>query len=133
MERAVRFNSDGVQIAGVLFDPEAAADSSCPGVVLCQGMIGVKEYFWFPTIARRLAELGYVALIWDYRGVGESGGWRQLYFRKGGSVGLGGIPDVTPAVFPFSGFPVVDRSPLPPRNRSTSNSRRPCPCRATWC
>ncbi|MDP6707250.1 MAG: alpha/beta fold hydrolase [Alphaproteobacteria bacterium] len=74
MERAVRFNSDGVQIAGVLFEPEAAAEGSCPGVVMCQGMIGVKEYFWFPTIARRLAELGYVALIWDYRGVGESEG-----------------------------------------------------------
>ncbi len=74
MERAVRFNSDGVQIAGVLFEPEVAGEGSCPGVVLCQGMIGVKEYFWFPTIARRLAELGYVALIWDYRGVGESEG-----------------------------------------------------------
>ena len=74
VERAVTFNSNGIQIAGILFEPEAVADSSCPGVVLCQGMIGVKEYFWFPTIARRLAELGYVALIWDYRGVGESEG-----------------------------------------------------------
>ena len=70
MERKVGFNSDGCQIAGVLFEPEAAADRSCPGVVLCQGMIGVKEYFWFPTIARRLAEFGA-------RGVdlGLPGGW----------------------------------------------------------
>ena len=74
MEREIKFNSDGVQIAGVLFEPEAAAEGACPGVILCQGMIGVKEYFWFPTLARRLAELGYVALIWDYRGVGESEG-----------------------------------------------------------
>lgn len=74
MERKVRFNSHGCEIAGVLFGPEAAAENSCPGVVLCQGMVGVKEYFWFPTIARRLAGLGYVSLIWDYRGVGESGG-----------------------------------------------------------
>lgn len=74
MERAVRFNSDGLWIAGVLFEPEAAADGSCPGIVLCQGMIGVKEYFWFPVMARRLTELGYVVLIWDYRGVGESEG-----------------------------------------------------------
>lgn len=74
MERAVTFNSDGINIAGVLFEPDGAADGSCPGVVLCQGMIGVKEYFWFPTIGRALAELGYVALIWDYRGVGDSEG-----------------------------------------------------------
>ena len=74
MERKIKYNSDGLQIAGVLFEPEAAPKGSCPGVVMCQGMVGVKEYFWFPTIARRLVELGYVALIWDYRGVGESDG-----------------------------------------------------------
>ena len=77
MERTVRFNSDGFQIAGVLFEPEATPNNSCPAVVLCQGMVGVKEYFWFPYIARRLVELGYVALIWDYRGVGESEGERR--------------------------------------------------------
>ena len=37
MERNVRFNSDGFQIAGVLFEPEAAQNHSCPAVVLCQG------------------------------------------------------------------------------------------------
>ena len=80
MERNVRFNSDGFQIAGVLFEPEASPDNSCPAVILCQGMVGVKEYFWFPYIARRLVELGYVVLIWDYRGVGESEGERgRLY------------------------------------------------------
>ena len=80
MESNVWFNSDGFQIAGVLFEPEAAPNNSCPAVVLCQGMVGVKEYFWFPYMARRLVELGYVALIWDYRGVGESEGERgRLY------------------------------------------------------
>ena len=80
MEQKIGFHSDGVQIAGVLFEPEAAADKSCPAVVLCQGMVGVKEYFWFPHIARRLVELGCVALIWDFRGVGESEGeYGKLY------------------------------------------------------
>ena len=74
MEKKVFFNSDGVRIAGVLFEPDSAPDKSCPAVMLCQGMVGVKEYFWFPHIARRLVALGYVALIWDYRGVGESEG-----------------------------------------------------------
>ena len=74
METIVFFNSDGIQIAGVLFEPEAAANDSCPAIMLCQGMVGVKEYFWFPHLSRRLVELGCVALIWDYRGVGESEG-----------------------------------------------------------
>ena len=74
MEQKIGFYSGGYQIAGVLFEPEVAPNNSCPGVVLCQGMVGVKEYFWFPYIARRLVELGCVALIWDYRGVGDSEG-----------------------------------------------------------
>ena len=80
MATKVFFNSDGIQIAGILFEPEAVDDDSCPGIVLCQGMVGVKEYFWFPHLARRFVELGCVALIWDYRGVGESEGeYGRLY------------------------------------------------------
>ena len=74
MEQAVTFDSDGVEIAGILYTPDRPVAAGHPGVVLCQGMIGVKEFFWFPHIGRRLAELGHVALIWDYRGVGDSGG-----------------------------------------------------------
>ncbi len=74
MEQAITFDSDGVEIAGILYSPDRPAAAGHPGVVLCQGMIGVKEFFWFPHIGRRLAELGHVALIWDFRGVGESGG-----------------------------------------------------------
>ena len=80
MEKTVIIYSDGLKIAGVLFEPEEARDQSCPGIVLCQGMAGVKEFFWFPQIARYFADLGYVALIWDYRGVGESEGeYGRLY------------------------------------------------------
>ena len=74
METQVSFYSDGLKIAGTLFEPQDASDNSCPGIVMCQGMVGVKEYFWFPHIARRLVDLGCVALIWDYRGVGGSEG-----------------------------------------------------------
>ena len=80
MEQKVRFHSDGFKIAGVLFEPDGAGPKTCPGIVLCQGMLGIKEYFWFPHIARKLVELGFVALIWDYRGVGESDGeYGRLY------------------------------------------------------
>jgi dipeptidyl aminopeptidase/acylaminoacyl peptidase len=74
MERKVGFYSDGLKIAGVLFEPEHAAARSCPAIVLCQGMIGIKEYFWFPELGRQFAAAGFVALIWDYRGVGDSEG-----------------------------------------------------------
>ena len=80
MERKVTYYSDGLKIASVLYEPDEARDNSCPAIVLCQGMVGIKEYFWLPDMGRRLAELGYVALIWDYRGVGESEGERgRLY------------------------------------------------------
>jgi dipeptidyl aminopeptidase/acylaminoacyl peptidase len=74
MEQQVTFYSDGLKIAGALFEPDDVPEGSCPAIVMCQGMIGVKEYFWFPHIARSFVELGCVALIWDYRGVGSSEG-----------------------------------------------------------
>ena len=80
MERNVSFYSDGLKIAGTLFEAEDAGNKSCPGIVMCQGMIGIKEYFWFPHIAREFVAMGYVALTWDYRGVGESEGeFGRLY------------------------------------------------------
>ncbi len=80
MERNVAIHSDGFKIAGTLYEPDGAGDNSCAGILMCQGMIGVKEYFWFPHIARQLAAMGYVALTWDYRGVGESEGEKgRLY------------------------------------------------------
>ena len=80
MEQKVRFHSDGFQIAGVMFEPDEAVAGSCPAIVMCQGMVGIKEYFWFPQIGRRFAEMGCVALIWDYRGIGESEGeYGRLY------------------------------------------------------
>jgi dipeptidyl aminopeptidase/acylaminoacyl peptidase len=83
MESKVGFYSDGLRIAGVLFEPDNAPNRSCPAIVLCQGMIGIKEYFWFPEIGRQFADAGFVALIWDYRGVGESEGEHgRLYAQE---------------------------------------------------
>jgi pimeloyl-ACP methyl ester carboxylesterase len=80
METKTSFYSDGLKIAAVMYEPEDAGDRACPGIVMCQGMVGIKEYFWFPDIGRRFAAMGYVALIWDYRGVGESEGeYGRLY------------------------------------------------------
>ena len=74
MERKVSFYSDGVKIGGVLFEPDEAKERSCPGVVLCSTMSGHKDYYWYPEIARRCVAMGCVALIWDFRGIGDSEG-----------------------------------------------------------
>ena len=74
MEKTVRFYSETVPMAGVLFMPDGmAADEKRPGIVMCHGFTAVKEVL-FPEIARRVATLGYVILTFDYRFLGASGG-----------------------------------------------------------
>lgn len=74
MEKTVRFYSESVSMAGVLFVPDTLPKGEKrPGVVLCHGFTAVKEVL-LPDIARRLARSGYVALTFDYRFLGESGG-----------------------------------------------------------
>lgn len=74
MEKPVRFYSEAVPMAGVLFLPDdLARGETRPGIVLCHGFTAVKEVL-LPELARRLAQLGYVVLIFDYRFLGESGG-----------------------------------------------------------
>ena len=74
METKTSFYSDGLKIASILYEPDGAAEGSCPGIVLCQGMSGVKEHFRLPETGSLLAEMGYVSILWDYRGVGSSEG-----------------------------------------------------------
>jgi len=74
MEKPVRFYSETVPMAGVLFLPDnLAKGEKRPGIVLCHGFTAVKEVL-LPEIARRLAKFGYVALTFDYHFLGESGG-----------------------------------------------------------
>jgi uncharacterized protein len=74
MEKSVRFYSESVPIVGVLFVPDnLPKGEKRPGVVLCHGFTAVKEVL-LPEIARRLAQSGHVALTFDYRFLGESGG-----------------------------------------------------------
>jgi fermentation-respiration switch protein FrsA (DUF1100 family) len=74
MEKPVRFYSEFVPLAGMLFAPDGLTQGEKrPGVVLCHGFTAVKEVL-LPEVAKRLARLGYVALTFDYRFLGESGG-----------------------------------------------------------
>lgn len=76
----VTFYSDGSRLAGELFLPGGAAGATrLPGVVLCTGIQGVKELA-MPLLAQALADAGFAALTFDYRGFGGSEGprWRPL-------------------------------------------------------
>lgn len=74
MEKPVRFYSETVPMEGILFLPDSLPQGETrPGIVLCHGFTAVKEVL-LPEVARRLAQLGYVALTFDYRFLGASGG-----------------------------------------------------------
>src|SRR5215813_8653015 len=74
MEKAVQFYSEAVPIAGVLFVPDnLPRGEQHPGIVFCHGFTAVKKVL-LPEAARRLAQLGYIVLTFDYRFLGASGG-----------------------------------------------------------
>ena len=76
----VDFYSDGARLDGMLYTPEALPPGTKRGaVVLLAGYTYLKE-FVLPDIARALSAAGYVALVFDYRGFGESDGprWRLM-------------------------------------------------------
>ncbi len=74
------FFSDGYRLDGLLYTPpDLAPDEKRPAVVLCAGYTYLKSLV-LPDIAKALNAEGYVVLIFDYRGFGESEGprWRLI-------------------------------------------------------
>src|SRR2546430_17722960 len=73
-KRDVMFKSGESFAAAWLFLPKAAApDARVPAVAMAHGLGAVKEMYLEP-FARRFAEAGVAALVFDYRGFGASGG-----------------------------------------------------------
>jgi len=73
-QESVAFYSSGLRLSGILYRPgRSAPDASLPGVVLCNGYTTVKELY-LPPLAMAMAQAGFVALTFDYRGFGESAG-----------------------------------------------------------
>lgn len=71
-KRAVTVWSDGTRMAGDLYLPKnAKAQEKLPAVVLCAGTGGVKEHTG-GRLGPILAQHGYIALAFDYRGWGQS-------------------------------------------------------------
>jgi hypothetical protein len=76
--RKVGFFSDGHRLDGLLYSPEGLAPGERrAAVVLCVGYTYLKTLV-MPDIAKALVAAGYVALVFDYRGFGDSEGprWR---------------------------------------------------------
>ena len=72
--RDVTFKSGDSYAAGWFFPPtEATADGPVPAVAMAHGVGATKEMFLEPY-ARRFAEAGIAALLFDYRSFGTSGG-----------------------------------------------------------
>jgi cephalosporin-C deacetylase-like acetyl esterase len=70
----VVFYSSGLRLSGVAYRPSGSAGGGArPGIVLCNGYTTVKELY-LPPLATAMAEAGFVALTFDYRGFGESEG-----------------------------------------------------------
>ncbi len=96
----VTFTSHGIQLVGNLYAPES--DSPLPGVVLLGPMTFQKEQA--PTeYARRLAKMGLIALVFDPRYRGESGGEPRCWENPQAKV-----EDVHSAIYFLSMLPQVD-------------------------
>jgi uncharacterized protein len=77
MEEAVRIESDGLKLAGVIhFPPDRPAHERRPAFLVLHGFGGNKDTAGSIWPASQLAGWGYVALRFDYRGCGDSEGER---------------------------------------------------------
>lgn len=69
------FYSDGLKLSATLHRPAQDDGRLRPGIVLCQGINGIKEKYRFPEFfARRFVEAGFIASCFDYRGFGDAEG-----------------------------------------------------------
>lgn len=75
MKKPVVFYSEGARLVGDVYYPDDLTDKRA-GIVLCHGYTGIKDLY-LPDNARVLNEAGYVVMIFDYKGWGESAGPRS--------------------------------------------------------
>jgi dipeptidyl aminopeptidase/acylaminoacyl peptidase len=99
--RPVTFYSEGVKLVGDVYVPDRPGGQRA-GIVLCHGYTGVKDLY-LPDNARVLTDAGYVAMTFDYKGWGESGGprsrlapWSRVADVQAALTFLGAQPEVDP-------------------------------------
>lgn len=76
--RSVRFQSDGRMLAGRLYMPAPEAFRRHPALVLA-GPLGATKEMVNALYAERMARVGYAALAFDFRNLGESEGEPRQY------------------------------------------------------
>lgn len=99
----VSFFSEGAKIAAHLYPADSAGGKRSPGVVLCHGFTGIKEWL-LPPFATAFARAGITALTFDYRRFGRSEG------ERGKLVPSDQVDDIRSAVTYLSSLPGVDPS-----------------------
>jgi len=76
LQENVTFNSDGLQLAGVVHIPDGAGPNDHrPAIVMMHGF-GANKDGGPEWVCGQFESWGYVALRFDYRGCGDSGGER---------------------------------------------------------
>ena len=73
LRRDITLWSDGTRLSGVLLYPKDREEGGkLPAIVLCNGWGGTKAFLIQSGIAPRFAAAGYVVIVYDYRGWGDS-------------------------------------------------------------
>lgn len=82
----VSFMSQGDRLSGTLFIPDNVDGAvPAPAIVISGAWMTVKEQM--PSrYAREMADRGFIALIFDFRGWGESGGTRRQFEDPAGKI-----------------------------------------------
>ena len=102
MKQEVVFYSENCKIIGDLYRPEnAGPDEKYPVVVLCHGFSGIREIL-LPPYAELFARNGFAALVFDYRGFGDSEG------ERGRLVPAEQVVDIRNAITFMETLPQVD-------------------------
>jgi fermentation-respiration switch protein FrsA (DUF1100 family) len=106
VKKPVVFYSEGVRLVGDVYYPgDVGPGDRRAGIVLCHGYTGVKDLY-LPDNARALNEAGYVAMTFDYKGWGDSGGPRSRLAP------YGRVADVQAALTFLGTLPEVDADRL---------------------
>jgi pimeloyl-ACP methyl ester carboxylesterase len=101
--REIAFFSEGARIAAHLYPASGLYGNPSPGVVLCHGFTGIKEWL-LPAFASAFSRAGITALTFDYRGFGGSDG------ARGKLVPSDQVDDIRNALTFFASLPEVDPS-----------------------
>jgi len=77
----ISFQSDGLRLTGMIFVPEGAQKKPRPAICICPGIPRVPkpvEEKGYPALAQKFYEEGFVALIFNLRGMAGSEGTYSL-------------------------------------------------------